>query len=414
MFLDDQLKESPGTGATLSTNSLPVTTADILGNLNYTGAVMPKNGYIMIWVANTTANWDVFFDNLVVKHYNSPLLEETHYYPFGLAMAAISSRTVKLNNKFEFGGKEKQEKEFTDGSGLELYDFGARMLDPQIGRWSCVDPLAHMFPYQTPYSAMDNNPISKIDPTGMSAGDFYDTDGNHLGSDGIDDDKAYVADSKNADGTFKNAKELSVSNSVLNQFANTIAVESGAEKSGSWQESYGVGLAIRNIATAKNKTISSTLQTEGIFGFRDGGNSKAYKNNSEFSMQAALYSVMGGKDFTNGATKWDGIDFLAWGLNSPNGTPHNKFEEYGAIYIEASIYSSFKNSITNTMGNSVRYSGKSYSLPASVYKNMSNWKMPSLSAPWFGFMYNTGVRTRNSLDATASLGNTIFWKVIKE
>jgi RHS repeat-associated protein len=170
MFLDDQLKESPGTGATLSTNSLPVTTADILGNLTYNGAVMPKNGYIMVWVANTTANWDVFFDNLVVKHYNSPIQEETHYYPFGLAMTAISSRTIKLNNKVEFGGKEKQEKEFADGSGLELYDFGARMLDPQIGRWSCVDPLASDAPNWTPYRAFFDNPVSFVDPTGMGEG----------------------------------------------------------------------------------------------------------------------------------------------------------------------------------------------------------------------------------------------------
>ncbi len=106
----------------------------------------------------------VFFDNSVGGTHQREDNFENHYYPFGLTMAGIEFQSVRksLKTNILYNDKELQNKEFSDGTGLEMYDFGARFYDAQIGRWHSIDPLASLSRRWSPYNYCYNNPLGMI------------------------------------------------------------------------------------------------------------------------------------------------------------------------------------------------------------------------------------------------------------
>jgi RHS repeat-associated protein len=128
-------------------------------------AAVTRPGYIYIYLSNENSKQiEVYFDDLTIKHKHTAVIQTDDYYPFGLAIAGLSGRTEnKVENRFLYNGKELQ----TD-LNLDWYDYGARMYDASLARFTTIDPLAEVLQEAwTPYHYVKNNPVKYMDPTGM-------------------------------------------------------------------------------------------------------------------------------------------------------------------------------------------------------------------------------------------------------
>lgn len=158
-------------------------TAKYAGDFEYNAAnalVRIKTTAGQIVPVADTLRFDYFFkDHLgnvrVVFDERGRTLQQTEYYPFGLAINKDGKSQTMRNdtNRLLFNGKELQ-------VGTGLLDFGSRMYLPELGRWNAVDAIADQMPAWSPYSFGFNNPLRFTDPTGMEPSTHTDEDGNVL------------------------------------------------------------------------------------------------------------------------------------------------------------------------------------------------------------------------------------------
>jgi len=172
-----------------------------------------------------------------------------------------------------------------------------------------------------------------------------------------------------------------------------------------------------NNAIASKKSFSDLLLTT-YSSVKDKGplSDKNSLNRANYARAGVIDVLLGHSDPTGGARFWDGIDFLAWGLNSPNGTPQNKFEDFKSLSISKDVYNTYLTNAQSFYTKGYNYpigkdanGKKKYfhsNIPDGVFTDPKNWSTGN-------FFYNTGVKNQPGLEATGTAGGTIFWKPTK-
>ena len=106
------------------------------------------------------------------------ILQENHYYPFGMKMKGPWMHGNNPDDRYQYNAMQ-QLADFNLDYNLASY----RTHDPQIGRWLQTDPLAEHLVDISPFNAMNNNPVSNMDPAGTSPFGFQS--GPNIGLTGI-------------------------------------------------------------------------------------------------------------------------------------------------------------------------------------------------------------------------------------
>ncbi|KAA3633754.1 MAG: RHS repeat-associated core domain-containing protein, partial [Bacteroidetes bacterium] len=94
----------------------------------------------------------------------SELMQENHYYPFGMDQLGNWAPMVGPENDYLYNGKELDD-------NLGWYYYGFRMFDPAIARFTGVDPIADQFPHVSVFNYAENEPVGHIDLHGLQQED---------------------------------------------------------------------------------------------------------------------------------------------------------------------------------------------------------------------------------------------------
>ena len=155
------------------TSEIPKEQMDYAGRAIYKGRVLryiqTGEGRIVYNSSTRTYSWQYDIKDHLgntravvaqTKEGQPTVLQQTHYYPFGLEMPGMGVGSTREEQPYLYNGKES-----INDLDLGWYDYGARMYDASLGRWGVVDPLVQ---FPSSYTAVANNPVRYSDPDGMA------------------------------------------------------------------------------------------------------------------------------------------------------------------------------------------------------------------------------------------------------
>ena len=160
---------------------------------------------------------------------------------------ATSVASTSSPNRWHFSGKESQSFLYAN---IPLLDFGARMYNPTIARWTTSDPLSEKYYGISPYVYCLGNPISIIDPNGMDIWTM-DEKGNVVWVKESDDHRLYYM---NNDGLLSDDYVSVSDRSILDDLTKTEAKVYGGAKVSSHTSKSGINDVFKVFKFASDKT----------------------------------------------------------------------------------------------------------------------------------------------------------------
>ena len=183
------------------------------------------------------------------------VVETNDYYPFGKRITPppvaepveATSQSATSPNRWLFSGKESQSFLYAN---IPLLDFGARMYNPTIARWTTSDPMSEKYYGISPYVYCLGNPISIIDPNGMDIWTM-DEKGNVVWTRESDDHRLYYV---NNNGVWSDDYVSVSDRSILDDLTKTEAKVYGGAKVSSHTSKSGINDIFKVFKFASDKT----------------------------------------------------------------------------------------------------------------------------------------------------------------
>ena len=237
------------------------------------------------------------------------MIHKTHYlYILKQTKLNISSsqKNIQLECCYSLGFTGKE----TDCETGFSY-FGARYYDPTLlTGWTAVDPMADKYPSISPYNYCMWNPVKLVDPDGREVGDYYTRDGRWVGRDKHQDNKVYVCDGLDEKGHPINRSDLGITHDEFKEKAATVYGESSAYRySGNTvpedlkHEMFAIASVHERNSKAYANKSSQHDEYMNCTPKENNGNSFRVTANA-----AVINALMGGFDWSYGATQWDGAE----------------------------------------------------------------------------------------------------------